>query len=91
MMGASFIMARAMEMRQHVHAVRRDASQKEVMSLAMVDFPLPEGPTRSTAAAPAWCVGQNAVGSLGDPGLFKLLPQHPVAHKGADGRRPRTG
>lgn len=67
MMGASFIMARAMEMRQHVHAVRRDASQKEVMSLAMVDFPLPEGPTKALMAA---AQGQDEVGE----GVDQLAP-----------------
>lgn len=75
MMGASFIMARAMEMRQHVHAVRRDASQKEVMSLAMVDFPLPEGPTKALMAA---AQGQDEVGE----GVDQLAPIVPdVSHQ----------
>ena len=75
MMGASFIMARAMEMRQHVHAVRRDASQKEVMSLAMVDFPLPEGPTKALMAA---AQGQDEVGE----GVDQLAPTVPdVSHQ----------
>lgn len=51
MMGASFI----------------DASQKEVMSLAMVDFPLPEGPTKALMAA---AQGQDEVGE----GVDQLAP-----------------